>query len=65
MAFPSHLGLAHDGNDVGKVCLPLDLHARDFVLPADVEKVSEVSEIEVVMLFFMSSLCGAGFRTVE
>ena len=65
MACPSQLGLAHDGNDAGKVCLPQDLRVGDFVLPADVEKVSEASEMEVVKLFFMLSICGPGFRAVE
>ena len=50
MACPSQLDLAHDGNDARKVCLLQDLRAEGLVLPADVEKVSEASEMEVVKL---------------
>ena len=34
VVFASRLGLAHDGNDAGKVCLVQDLRVGDFVLPA-------------------------------
>ena len=57
MACASQLGLAHDDNDAGKVCLLQDLRVGDFVLPVDEEKVSESSE--------MSSICGPGFRAIE
>ena len=65
MACPSHLGLARDANDAGKVCLLQNLRVRDRVLPADVEKVSEASEMELVKMVFMSCICGPGFRAVE
>ena len=45
----SELGLAHDGSDTGKVCLLQDLRVGDLVLPADVEKVSEASEMKLVL----------------
>ena len=48
MTSPSLLSLAHDGNDVAsKVCLLQDLLVGDFVLPADVEKITEAPEMEV------------------
>ena len=56
-ACASQLGHAPDGNDAGKVCLLQDLRVGDFVLPVDVEKVSEAAE--------MSSICGPGFRAIE
>ena len=48
MTSPSQLSLAHDGNDARKVCLLQDPCVRDFVQPADVEKITEASEMEVV-----------------
>ena len=55
----------HDGDDAGEVCLFQKLRVEDFVLLADVGKVSEASEMEVVKLFFMSSIWDPGFRVVE
>lgn len=52
MVCPSRLGLAHDGYDAREVCLLQDLRVGYFVLPADVGKGSEASEVEVVKLFF-------------
>ena len=46
MTSPSQLSLAHDGNDSRKVCLLQDPRARDFVQLADVEKITEASEME-------------------
>ena len=54
----------HDGNVAGNVCLIQDLRVEDLFLPADTEKVSKASEIDVISLFFMSSLCDPGFRAV-
>ena len=51
----------HGGGDAREVCLFQDLRARDFVLPGDVEKIVEASEVEMVQLFFMSSVRGPGF----
>jgi len=48
MTSPSQLSLATDGNDAQKVCLLQDLCVGDFVLPMDVEKITEASEMEVV-----------------
>ena len=48
MTGPSQVRLAHDGNDARKVCLLQDLVIGDFFLPADVEKITEASQIEVV-----------------
>ena len=50
MAYQYQLVFAHVGNDAGKVCLLQDLRVGCFVLPADVEKVSDKSESEVVKL---------------
>ena len=61
VACPSQLILAHGGGDAREVCLFKDLRARDFVLPGDVEKIVEESEVEMVQLFFMSSVRGPGF----
>ena len=54
----------HDGNDAGNASLIQDLRIGDLFLPADTEKVSKASEIDVISLFFMSSLCDPGFRAV-
>lgn len=48
MTSPSQLSLAHDDNDARKVCLRQYLLVGDFVLPADVEKITGPSEMEVV-----------------
>ena len=65
VACPSQLSLAHGGGDAREVCLFQDLCVGDFVLPADVEKIAEASEVEMVQLFFMPSVRGPGFRAVE
>ena len=36
-----------------------------FVLPADVDTITETSEMELVELFFMTPVCRPGFRAVE
>lgn len=43
------LDLAHDGNDAEKVCLLQDQDVGHLVLPANVEKVPEASEMDVVL----------------
>ena len=48
VACPSQLSLAHGGGDARKFCLFQDLRVGDFVLPADVEKIAEASEVEMV-----------------
>ena len=65
VACPSQLSLAHGGDDAREVCLSQDLRVGDFVLPADVEKIAEASEMQMVQLFFMPSVRGLGFRAVE
>ena len=65
VACPTQLSLAHGGDDAREVCLFQDLRVGDFVLPADVEKIAEASEVEMVQLFFMPSVRGPGFRAIE
>ena len=65
MACPSQLRLAHGGGDARGACLFQDLRVGYFVLPADVEKIAEESEVELVQSFFMPSEHGPGFRAVE
>ena len=65
VACPSQLSLVHGGDDAREVCLFQDFRVGDFVLPADVEKIAEASEVEMVQLFFMPSVRGPGFRAVE
>lgn len=48
MTSPSQLSLANDANDARNVCLLQDLHVGDFILPADVEKITEAYEMELV-----------------
>ena len=55
----------HGGDDAREVCLFQDLRVGDFVLSADVEKIAEATEVEMVQLFFMPSVRGPGFRAVE
>lgn len=50
MACPSQLSLPHDGNEAENVCLLQDLRVGSLVLSADVEKVSEASEMGLVKL---------------
>ena len=61
MTRPSRLGRARDGGDAGEVCLLQNLYIGDFVLPADVKKVAEASEVEVVEDLFMPSVHSPGF----
>ena len=65
MACPSQLGLAHDGDGTGKVCLLQDFCVRDFVLPANVENVSEVPQMKVINQLLMPSVRSLGFAAVE
>ena len=65
VACPSQLSLARGGDDAREVCLSQNLRIGDFVLPVDVQKIAEASEVEMVQLFFMSSVCVPGFRAVQ
>jgi len=65
VACPSQLGLAHDGYGAGKVCLLQYFRVRDFVLPANVENVSEAPQMEVVDQLLMPSVRSPGFATVQ
>jgi len=65
VACPSQLGLAHDGDGTGKVCLLQDFCVRDFVLPANVENVSEVPQMKVIDQLLMPSVRSLGFAAVE
>jgi len=65
MARPPQLSLAHDSDDAGDVRLLQNPSVGDFVLPADVQEVAETSEVEVVDLPFMSSVCSPRFAAIE
>ena len=65
MACPSQLCLAHDSDGTGKVCLLQDFCVRDFVLPANVENVSEVPQMKVIDQLLMPSVRSLGFAAVE
>ena len=55
LACSFQLGFSHGGYDAGEVCLLQDLGVGYFVLPANAEKGSKSSEMEVyvVKVFFM------------
>ena len=61
VTWPSKLSLARNGGDAGEVCPLQNLCIGDFVLPADVKKVAEASEMEVVEDLFMPSVHSLGF----
>ncbi len=55
----------HDGNDAGEVRSFQNLGVGDHVLPADVENVAEITEMELLDKFLMPSVDGSGFTAVE
>ena len=65
MACPSQLGLVHGGDGTWDVCTLQDLRVGDFVLPADVKKVTETSEMEVIDLPRMPFVQGPCFTAIE
>ena len=62
---PSQLVPPHDDDNAREVGSLQDLRFRDFVLLADAEEVSGTYKMEVVELFCMLCICGAGFGGVE
>ena len=65
MSCPSDLSLAHNCDDAGDFRTLKNFGIRDFVLPPDVEEVSKASEMGAVHLFFMASVGGPYFATVQ
>ena len=53
------------GGDAREIYLFQDIRVGGSVLPADVEKIAEVSEVEMVQSFFMPTVRGRGFLAVE
>ncbi len=55
IACSSQLGLACDGSDAGETCPLQNLCVGNFVLPTNVQKAAEASEMEVVEDLFLLS----------
>ncbi len=62
---PSQLGLACDGSDAGETCPLQNLCVENFVLPTNVQKAAEASDVKVVENLFMPSVHCPGFCTIE
>jgi len=65
VACPSQLGLVHDSDGTREVCLLQDFCVRDFVLPANVENVSEALQMKRVDQLLMPSARSPGFAAIE
>lgn len=57
MTSPSQLGLARAGDGAGDVC--------PFALQADMKAISETSEVEMVDLSLMPSVCDPCFAIIQ
>ena len=65
MACPPELGFADYGGDGLEPRALQDFCVGNSVLPADVEKISEASEVEAIQLIFMSFIWRPSFAAVE
>ena len=65
MACPPELGFADYGGDGLELRLLQDFCVGNSVLPADVEKIAEASEVEAVQLFFMFFIWRPCFAAIE